>query len=259
MSVDLTPLEPTQASGLTQQTWQPPQPTVDVLKTLSDKISRLETRLNYIAEQAADSRLASSLAAEDMVLTDAIARKKLAIDIFTLETGKLHTETLALLSAIKHHYGLNVRTVTPNSAATSLYEAEHGLSAFYESVALRQRCCFIRKIEPLNRALTGADAWLTGQRQTQSVTRTTLPFQELDAERQIPKFNPLFDWSEGDVWAYIAHFNVPTNALYQQGYPSIGCEPCTKPVRAEEDIRAGRWWWENQDSKECGLHRIQKP
>ncbi len=259
MSVDLTPLEPTQASGLTQQTWQPPQPTVDVLKTLSDKIRSLETRLNYISEQATDSRLASSLAAEDMVLTDVITRKHLPISIFTLETGKLHIETLALLSDIKHHYGITVRTVTPNSAATALYEAEHGLLAFYESVALRQHCCFIRKIEPLNRALTGADAWLTGQRQTQSVTRTTLPFQELDAERQIPKFNPLFDWSEGDVWAYIAHFNVPTNALYQQGYPSIGCEPCTKPVRAGEDIRAGRWWWESQDSKECGLHRIQKP
>ncbi|MBP6563413.1 MAG: phosphoadenylyl-sulfate reductase [Neisseriaceae bacterium] len=236
------------------QGWQPPQPTAALQQALPQKIQLLAKRLRYITEQAADNRLASSLAAEDMVLTDAIARQRLPISVFTLETGKLHAETLALLPLIQHRYGLSVRTVTPDPTATAAYEAEHGPLAFYNSVPLRQRCCFMRKIEPLNRALLGADAWLTGQRQAQSVTRAVLPFQEADDDRHIQKFNPLFDWSEAEVWAYIARYEVPCNALYQQGYPSIGCEPCTKPIRAGEDIRAGRWWWESKDSKECGLH-----
>ncbi|MBP6345266.1 MAG: phosphoadenylyl-sulfate reductase [Neisseriaceae bacterium] len=234
--------------------WQPPQATTAVLNALADKIRLLDIRLRYITEQALDSRLASSLAAEDMVLTDAIARQQLPITIFTLATGKLPLETLALLPQVQRRYGLTVTTVAPDPEATAAYEAKHGTFAFYDSVPLRQRCCHIRKIEPLNRALVGADAWLTGQRQAQSVTRATLSFHQLDDERQMAKFNPLFDWSEADVWAYIQHFDVPCNALYQQGYPSIGCDPCTKAVRADQDIRAGRWWWEQQDSKECGLH-----
>ncbi len=240
--------------SLKPQTWQAPQPTAAVLQALPQKIQLLDKRLRYITAQTSDCRLASSLAAEDMVLTDAIARQRLPISLFTLNTGKLHAQTLALLPQISQRYGLSVRSVTPQPSDADAYEAEHGPLAFYESVPLRQRCCFIRKIEPLNRALVGADAWVTGQRQAQSVTRAVLPFQEADAPRQIQKFNPLFDWSEADVWAYIAHFDVPSNALYQQGYPSIGCEPCTKSVRLGEDIRAGRWWWESKDSKECGLH-----
>lgn len=239
--------------------WHPPSATANTLAALPDKILLLDKRLRYITEQAEDSRLASSLAAEDMVLTDAIARQGLAIRLFTLETGKLHAETLALLPRIHQRYGLTIDTITPDEQATDAYEAEHGPLAFYQSVPLRQRCCFIRKIDPLNRALKGADAWLTGQRQTQSITRSSLCFHETDAQHHIPKFNPLFDWSEADVWAYIHHFDVPYNALYQQGYPSIGCEPCTKPIRAGEDIRAGRWWWESKDSKECGLHQNPKP
>lgn len=257
MAVELKP------SGLTSPTshsslWQPPPQSITVTQALPGKIRLLEARLRDITEQAADSRLASSLAAEDMVLTDAIARLGLPIAIFTLATGKLHAETLALLPQISQRYGLTVRSMSPEAAATAAYEAEYGPLAFYESVPLRQSCCFIRKIEPLNRALAGADAWLTGQRQAQSITRSVLPFQEPDTARQIQKFNPLFDWSEADVWAYIAHFDVPCNALYQQGYPSIGCEPCTKPVHAGEDVRAGRWWWESKDNKECGLHHNHK-
>ncbi|MBP6117232.1 MAG: phosphoadenylyl-sulfate reductase [Neisseriaceae bacterium] len=241
-------------SQLKSSGWQPPPITATVQQTLPSKIRLLDTRLRYITEQASDSRLASSLAAEDMVLTDAIARQRLPITVFTLATGKLHAETLALLPQISQRYGLEVNTIAPDPATAAAYEAEHGPLAFYESVALRQRCCHIRKIEPLNRALVGADAWLTGQRQAQSITRAELPFHEADEARQMHKFNPLFDWSEADVWAYIQHFDVPSNALYQQGYPSIGCAPCTKPIRLGEDIRAGRWWWEQQDSKECGLH-----
>ncbi|MDU5801510.1 MAG: phosphoadenylyl-sulfate reductase, partial [Haemophilus parainfluenzae] len=135
------------------------------------------------------------------------------------------------------------------------YEEEKGKFAFYESVELRRECCHIRKIEPLNRAIQGADAWLTGQRREQSATRTALPFAEQDQSRGIDKYNPIFDWSETDVWAYILANNVPYNELYHQGFPSIGCEPCTRQVKQGEDIRAGRWWWESKDSKECGLHK----
>ena len=135
------------------------------------------------------------------------------------------------------------------------YEEEKGKFAFYESVELRRECCHIRKIEPLNRAIQGADAWLTGQRREQSATRTVLPFAEQDQSRGIDKYNPIFDWSETDVWAYILANNVPYNDLYHQGFPSIGCEPCTRQVKQGEDIRAGRWWWESKDSKECGLHK----
>ena len=145
--------------------------------------------------------------------------------------------------------------MTPEAAAVERYVSEHGRDAFYESVDLRRECCRIRKIEPLNRAISGADAWLTGQRREQSATREELPFEEFDRNHQIAKFNPIYDWHEVDVWAYVEAHQVPVNALYQQHYPSIGCEPCTKPVRLGEDIRAGRWWWENKDTKECGLHK----
>ena len=125
----------------------------------------------------------------------------------------------------------------------------------YESIELRKQCCYIRKVEPLNRALAAAPAWLTGQRRSQSVTRGDLPFEETDHARGIAKFNPIFDWQDDDVWAYAQTADLPLNALYNQGYPSIGCEPCTRPVKWDEDIRAGRWWWESKDSKECGLHK----
>ena len=144
---------------------------------------------------------------------------------------------------------------TPLSDDVAAYVAQHGENAFYESVALRRECCRIRKIEPLNRALADADAWLTGQRLEQSVTRSTLPFAETDTARGIAKYNPIFDWSEHVVWAFVLHNGIPYHGLYRQGYPSIGCEPCTMPVKAGQDIRAGRWWWESRDSKECGLHK----
>ena len=134
------------------------------------------------------------------------------------------------------------------------YLKKNGLNAFYDSVDLRKSCCGIRKVEPLNRALSHADAWMTGQRREQAVTRAELPFEETDESRGIPKFNPLADWTEAEVWAYLSRHNVPVNALHEKGYPSIGCEPCTRAVKAGEDVRAGRWWWENRDTKECGLH-----
>ena len=222
---------------------------------LAAKTTELEQRLRDIATRFGDARFASSLAVEDMVITDVIARLGLNIQVFTLETGRLNPETSALIPATEARYGIKLRVMTPNEAAVSDYVSEHGRDAFYEGVDLRRECCRIRKIEPLNRAISGADAWLTGQRREQSATREELPFEEFDANHQIAKFNPIFDWHEADVWAYVEAHKVPVNALYQQHYPSIGCEPCTKPVRAGEDIRAGRWWWENKDTKECGLHK----
>ena len=214
----------------------------------------LTARLEAIVAEFPHAALASSLGAEDMVVTDAILSAGLPIAIFTLETGRLHRETLDLLERVRSHYGREIEAVRPDPDAVARYVKEHGLNAFYESVDLRKRCCHIRKVEPLARALAGKDAWITGLRRTQSVTRTELPLREHDTVHGVPKFNPLADWSEAEVWACIRDRGVPFNALHDRGYPSIGCEPCTRAIRPGEDIRAGRWWWESSDAKECGLH-----
>ncbi|MEW6687818.1 MAG: phosphoadenylyl-sulfate reductase [Pseudomonadota bacterium] len=198
--------------------------------------------------------LASSLQAEDMVLTDLIARHDLEIEIFMLDTGRLHGDTLALLERIRRHYGLEVRVFSPNGDAVEEYTARHGRDAFYASVELRKRCCQIRKVEPLARALAGRKAWITGLRREQSAFRSEISFEEWDEKHQMKKFNPLVDWSEDEVWAYLRRYDVPYNALYDQGYRSIGCAPCTRPVVAGEDARAGRWWWEHGTAAECGIH-----
>lgn len=221
---------------------------------LSGKIAKLDALLDSIAARHADVKLASSLAAEDMVLAHAILSRGVKIGIFTLNTGRLHAETLGMLDRVRERYGYAIEPFTPQPAAVDEYVAAHGLNAFYESVELRKRCCEIRKVEPLNRALAGVTAWVTGQRREQSVTRAELHEEERDAARNIAKFNPLADWTEADVWAYLRAFDVPVNPLHARGYPSIGCEPCTRAIRPGEDARAGRWWWESRDTKECGLH-----
>ncbi|WP_025917503.1 phosphoadenylyl-sulfate reductase [Herminiimonas sp. CN] len=212
--------------------------------------------LARIASDFAPAVFASSLAAEDMVLTDLILRAKLPIGIFTLETGRLHAETLGMLERIRETYGVEIALFRPEPAEVDAYVAQHGLNGFYDSVELRKECCRIRKIEPLGRALAGKQAWVTGQRRAQSSTRTALDVQEHDAAHGMTKFNPLADWSEQDVWHYIRSNNVPYNPLHDKGYPSIGCEPCTRAIQPGEDVRAGRWWWENPDTKECGLHVV---
>jgi phosphoadenosine phosphosulfate reductase len=221
---------------------------------LQAKIERLHAFVDEIAARHAKIKLASSLAAEDMVLTHAILSRALPIGIFSLNTGRLHAETLEMIDRIRERYGYEIEQFHPQAEAVDEYVNTHGLNAFYESVELRKRCCEIRKVEPLNRALAGVDAWVTGQRREQSVTRAELHEQERDAARNIDKYNPLADWSEGEVWAYLKLHDVPVNPLHARGYPSIGCEPCTRAVRPGEDSRAGRWWWESRDSKECGLH-----
>ncbi|CAM2148936.1 Adenosine 5'-phosphosulfate reductase [Pararobbsia alpina] len=221
---------------------------------LLGKIERLEARLDAIAAKHSRVKFASSLAAEDMLVTHVILTRKLGITVFSLNTGRLHAETLGMIDRVRERYGYDIEQWYPDPAAVEAYVKDHGLNAFYESVDLRKSCCGIRKVEPLNRALAGVEAWVTGQRREQSVTRTELSEQEHDDARGIEKYNPLAEWSESDVWAYLKHFDVPVNPLHARGYPSIGCEPCTRAIRPGEDSRAGRWWWESRDTKECGLH-----
>ena len=226
------------------------------MSDLATLVTATQQTLTRIAAEFSPAVFASSLAAEDMVLTDLILKAKLPIGIFSLETGRLHQETLAVLDKVKHHYDHDIMLYRPQPEAVEQYVQQNGLNAFYDSVEMRRECCRIRKVEPLGRALAGNKAWVTGQRRAQSTTRAELHVQEEDAAHAMTKFNPLADWSEEDVWAYIRANDVPYNALHDQGYPSIGCEPCTRAIQPGEDVRAGRWWWENPDSKECGLHMV---
>ncbi|MGY4828664.1 phosphoadenylyl-sulfate reductase [Sphaerotilaceae bacterium SBD11-9] len=196
---------------------------------------------------------ATSLGAEDMVITDLIARHKIAIALGTLETGKLHAETSALIPRIEEHFGLKVEVYRPEADAVIHFVKSYGEKAMYESIDLRKGCCGIRKLEPLSRMLASRTAWVTGLRREQSNNRGDVPFNELD-DKGRTKFNPLADWTWNDVWHYIATNNVPYNPLHDQFMPSIGCEPCTRAIAVGEDFRAGRWWWEDEGAKECGLH-----
>ncbi len=195
---------------------------------------------------------ATSLGAEDQVVTDLIARLGLDIAVATLDTGMLHDETLALLAATEQRYGLAVERHRPLAEAAIEFVGRHGELAMRRSVELRKACCGLRKVEPLARLLAGRDAWVTGLRRDQSSERAEVEVEERDAAGRL-KLNPLADWSLADVWHYIGRHDVPYNVLHDRFFPSIGCAPCTRAVALGEDVRAGRWWWE-QGSKECGLH-----
>ena len=197
---------------------------------------------------------ATSLGKEDMVLTDLIGRHGLPIQIFTLDTGKLHTETLALLADVRVRYAIEIERVVPTQEDLDLLAAQQPFDAIYDSVAARRACCDARKVRPLARALAGANAWITGQRRAQSITRAHLPLSEHDAAHNIEKLNPLALWTSEEVDFFLEYNHVPINALHAQGYPSIGCAPCTRAIAPGEDERAGRWWWEQAEHKECGLH-----
>ena len=216
--------------------------------------SELFRRLLGIGASHARPALASSLGAEDMVLLDAIARSGAPIEVFVIDTGRLHDETLQLLAVARARYGRPIRVFRPLEAPVADFVRQHGLNGFYDGVAERHLCCGIRKVEPLGRALAGRDAWLTGQRRAQGPERASLPLEETDLDRGIAKYNPLADWSDEAIRGYIERHDVPVNALHARGYPSIGCEPCTRAVKPGEDPRAGRWWWERGTAKECGLH-----
>ncbi|MDR2220040.1 MAG: phosphoadenylyl-sulfate reductase [Methylobacillus sp.] len=226
------------------------------MSSLDTKIAAAAALLERIQTDHTLATLASSLGAEDMVLTDLIARYAPGISIFSLDTGRLNPETYDLLAKVQEIYGdkLSLKVFYPQADALQSYVERNGINAFYDSVELRKACCGIRKVEPLKRALTGQKAWITGMRRQQAVTRADMPFEEFDADHGLMKFNPLADWSEQEVWKYIHDNNVPYNALHDQHYPSIGCAPCTRAIAVGEDIRAGRWWWEDASGKECGLH-----
>lgn len=196
---------------------------------------------------------ASSLGVEGMVLTDLIARQKLPVVVATLDTGKLHAQTLALIPRIQARYGIEVQVFRPQAEAVVHFVRQNGEDGIFGSVDTRKACCALRKLEPMKRLLEGRSAWITGLRREQSEARGNVPFFEIDAEGR-EKFYPLADWSEADIWQYIASRDVPYNELHDQFFPSIGCAPCTRAVSAGEDPRAGRWWWEQGGAKECGLH-----
>jgi len=199
--------------------------------------------------------LSSSFSIEDVTLIDMLWKINPKFKVFTLDTGRLNQETYSLIDRIRTRYDVQVEVYYPNTAAIEKMVREHGMNLFYESVAHRRLCCNVRKVEPLMRALKGLDAWITGLRREQSLTRTEVKKVEIDeAHGNIVKVNPLADWSNEQVWDYAKKNNVPYNTLYDKGYTSIGCEPCTRPIKPGEDIRAGRWWWESPDEKECGLH-----
>ncbi|MFZ5594845.1 MAG: phosphoadenylyl-sulfate reductase [Pseudomonadota bacterium] len=224
-------------------------------KNLQQKIDATVALLKTIAAEYQPATFANSFGAEDMVLTDLIAKHAPAIGIFSLDTGRLPEETYKLMQEVRQRYGnIAVTAYFPQAGAVEEYINSHGPNAFYESVDLRKRCCGIRKVEPLKRALAGKKSWITGLRREQAPTRKDLSSSEWDADNGLQKCNPLIDWTNSDVWHYIRHFDVPYNALHDKHYPSIGCAPCTRAIAVGEDIRAGRWWWENPESKECGLH-----
>jgi phosphoadenosine phosphosulfate reductase len=201
---------------------------------------------------------ATSLGAEDMVLTDLIARHDLPIAIGTLETGMLHAQTSALIPRIEAHYGLKVEVYRPVNEVAIQFVKTNGDRAMYESIELRKACCGIRKMEPLARLLAERSAWVTGLRREQSNTRGEVPFSEID-DKGRAKFSPLADWTWNDVWQYISSNDVPYNPLHDEFYPSIGCAPCTRAIAVGEDFRSGRWWWEDEKAKECGLHVKEEP
>ncbi len=236
---------------------------------LASKAAAARAVLLRAARVHAPAIFTTSFGAEDMVIFDLIARGEVddnadddddvaktmkTIAIATLDTGRLPDETYRVWQQATACYRRKVDAFFPASSAVEQYVRVHGINAFYDSVAERKECCHIRKVEPLRRALAGKKAWITGLRRAQAASRGDLVLEAYDADHELVKFSPLADWSEEDVWTYLRSRDVPVNALHARGYPSIGCAPCTRAIAPGEDVRAGRWWWESADQKECGLH-----
>ncbi len=214
----------------------------------------LSQRLGLIGGLAEHAVFTTSLGLEDQVLTRAIAMSAQKIDVVTLQTGRLFPESLSLLSTTKDKYNIDIKEYYPDPEALKEYVAAFGQDGFYNSVEARKSCCNIRKLQPLAAALRGADVWITGLRRQQSQDRSSIEFVEWDSERGLLKINPLADWTEEQISEIVAEHDIPINPLHARGFPSIGCQPCTRAIKPGENERAGRWWWEQQDTRECGLH-----
>jgi phosphoadenosine phosphosulfate reductase len=225
---------------------------------LDHKLGQLGTLAERLValREALDGTIAfsSSLGIEDQAITHAIATSGTDIDIFTLDTGRHFPETLDTLFDTEGKYGIKIRVMFPDAAEVENLVENDGVYGFRYSVDARKACCDIRKVRPLNRALAGAAGWVTGLRREQSQGRSHVPFAAYDPAQRLFKLNPIADWSLEHLEDYIASNKVPVNALHAKGFPSIGCQPCTRAIKPGEDIRAGRWWWENENGKECGLH-----
>jgi phosphoadenosine phosphosulfate reductase len=225
-------------------------------QALNDTLASLGLmeRLALVAELGGRAVFTTSLGIEDQVITAAIGTARLPIDVATLETGRLFKETLDLIDETESQYGITITRYAPERQDIDAYAATYGLNGFYESVDARHACCGVRKLKPLARALEGASFWITGLRRGQSGNRADTPFAEYDAERNLIKINPLADWDIERIKDFVAKEAVPVNPMHNRGYPSIGCEPCTRAIKPGEPERAGRWWWENDEKRECGLH-----
>jgi phosphoadenosine phosphosulfate reductase len=220
------------------------------------KLAETQALLQRAAAEFTPVTQASSLGAEDVVITHLINSLQLDIPVFVLETGALHTETLALLERTQAHSRAPIQVFRPVAESVIQFVRHKGQDAIYKTMQLRKECCGIRKMEPLARALKGQRAWITGLRQEQSTARAEVPLLDTSEEvtKNLTKFNPLARWTWGDVWHYIAENQVDYNPLHDQFFPSIGCAPCTRAISLGEEFRAGRWWWEDEAAKECGLH-----
>jgi len=209
----------------------------------------------FLSEYGNEIAFASSLGAEDQVITDMICKIDPKARIFTLDTGRLFPETYTLIDKTNKKYGIKMEIFFPKKTLVEEMVNKHGINLFYDSIELRKMCCDVRKMNPLRRAFIPLKVWICGLRKEQSVTRTDMQVVELDELNNLIKINPLINWSEADVWDYIRENKVPYNVLHDEGFPSIGCQPCTRAIEKGEDVRAGRWWWESPEHKECGLHR----
>ncbi|WP_313615943.1 phosphoadenylyl-sulfate reductase [Agrobacterium sp.] len=228
---------------------------IDVV-SLDETLASLDLagRLSFVAGLGGRVVFTTSLGIEDQVITAAIGTHRLPIEVATLETGRLFPETVALISETEERYDIVIRRYYPEQDDIDAYAAKYGLNGFYESVEARHACCHVRKLKPLAKALEGASFWITGLRRGQSGNRASTPFAEFDAERNLIKINALADWDIEAIRAHVSEQSIPVNPLHGRGYPSIGCEPCTRAIKPGEPERAGRWWWENDEKRECGLH-----
>jgi phosphoadenosine phosphosulfate reductase len=226
---------------------------------LRQKITASVAVLRSAVSQYGKVVYSNSLGAEGIVLTDLIWTQAPEIDIVTIDTGRLPDETLALLERLERRYGRRIVVYFPDARAVEAFVREQGINGFYHSLEARQACCAIRKVEPFARAVAGYQAWVTGVRREQSAARASGAPIELDPRNGLAKVSPLLEWTEAEIWQYIRALGLPYNPLHDRGYPSIGCAPCTRAIEPGEDHRAGRWWWESPESRECGLQPRRRP